>query len=240
MATLMLISLLWNFAVGVYSIVGGRPGWAKTYEGCQANYNGVIGVFHNVDTYLQAVDQSLCSAQCPCFFTNSTGFANNLTVTPYYDLWTKTNVGTGATSFRNCSTELQSFAFKDAVRRDANFDPDGTFNTEKFHEYMANLETDFNCNGWCQIEFFNTNYNRNVYMSKYLFTDINRGPPRYFGCINQLMEWLTGMLQGFGAVAIVLVSTQIAIFALAICQAWAREKDHEKQIPHHHDDNRQA
>lgn len=236
----MLISLLWNFSVGVYSIVGGRPGWARTYEGCQAQYNGVIGVFNNIDVYLQNIDQNLCSSACPCFISNATGFASNTTVSSFYNLWTKTNTGIGATAFQNCSQTLQNFAFSEAVRRDPRFDPDSTFNTEKFVEYFQRLENDWECTGWCQIEYFNPNYNRNVYISKYLFTDVNRGVPKYFGCINQVFTWISGMLQGYGSTQMVLFGTQIALFALLICQAWAREKDHENQIPHHHDDNRQA
>jgi len=28
------------------------------------------------------------------------------------------------------------------------------------------------------------------------------------------------------------------VLAMAISQCWARERDHELQIPHHHDDDR--
>ncbi len=234
----MLISLLWNFAVAVYVLVAGGPGWRSIYEGCQMKYNGVLGQFHNIDTYLQEVDKNMCSPQCPCFISNSSGFSGNSTVTPFYNLWTKTTNPKGAVAFQNCTNELQSFTYKEAMRRDKNFDPEGTFDVIKFQDYFARLENDFGCTGWCDVEYFNPNYNQNVFMAKYLFTDINRGPPVHFGCLNKLMEWLIPMLQAFGAIMIILVATQIGLVTLGLCQAWAREKDHEKQIPHHHDDNR--
>ena len=232
----MLVSLLWNIAVAVYSLVGGRPGWSSMYEGCNMKYNGVLGVFHNIDTYLTGVDQTLCSAQCPCFITNSTGFTNNPTVAPVYDLWTKTNLPTGATSFSNCTSELRTFVYKDAVARDPNFDPDSTWDSDKFHDYMNNVERDFGCNGWCQREYLNTNYNKNVLLSKYLFSDINMGVPSKLGCLDVLRDWLPGYLQAFGSMTMLLVGLQIGLFTFLLCQSWAREADHEKQIPHHHDD----
>lgn len=212
---------------------------AKSYEGCNANLNGVMGVFHNTDVYLQTIDQSMCTPTCPCFFTNTTAFTGNTTVAPYYNLWTKTNAPSGAVAFQNCTGDLQTFAFKEAVRRDPNFDRDSTFSPVKYAEYMNNVEREFGCSGWCSTQYFNPNYNQNVFMAKYLFSDINRGPPNRFGCFDELMDWLPGYLQAFGAMTMVLVGAQIAMFALAICQIWARESDHEKQIPHHHDDNRQ-
>ena len=76
----------------------------------------------------------------------------------------------------------------------------------------------------------------NFEMAKYLFTDINRGPPRYIGCLNEVIQWLPGYLQAFGSMTMLLLGLQIVMLAMLICQYVAREKDHEKQIPHHHDD----
>lgn len=238
-ASIMLISMLFCLTIGIYSVVAGRYGWSNTYLGCKMNYNGVLGNFHNIDSYLQITDQILCSASCPCFLPNGNLFTSNSTVSSSYNSWVKVNNPKGATSFTNCSSKLQDYALSEARRRDPNFDLDGSFDAIKFSDYMSRVENDFNCNGWCSVEYYNPDYNKTVLMSKYLFTDINRGPPTYFGCINQLTPWLSGMLQAFGALHILLSSLQGAIFAFTLCQAYAREKDHEKQIPHHHDDNRQ-
>jgi hypothetical protein len=235
----MMISLLWNIASGVYSIVGGRYGWWNSFAGCQIKFKGLMGNFHNTDTYLKLVDQYLCSRVCPCFISNNAAYEGNTTTSAYYNLWTKTASPSAAVSFQNCSERVQTAALEQARQIDPNFDPNQTFNEKRFWDYMAKVEQDFACAGWCDVQYFSPDFRKQVLMSKYLFTDVNRGPPHHFGCINNFMDWLAGMLQGFGAVTLVLVGTQIALFALLLCQCYAREKDHEKQIPHHHDDNRQ-
>jgi hypothetical protein len=237
-AILTLISILFNLAIAVYSIVGGRPGWVNSLKGCRGDFNGVIGVFNNLDTYLQQVDQAMCSKACPCFLSNTSAFSNNSTLRPYYDMWTKTNQPTGAVAFPNCSIDLQNYAYREAARRDPAFAAKEDFNVVEFFNYMAKVENQFNCVGWCETEYYNPDYRMDFVMAKYLFTDINRGPPQYLSCMNEMIQWLPGYLKAFGSMTIVLVGLQIIIFTLLICQYMAREKDHEKQIPHHHDDNR--
>jgi len=72
----------------------------------------------------------------------------------------------------------------------------------------------------------------------FFFTDINRGPPLTLGCLDSVIQWLPPYLTAFGSVTMVLAAFQLIVFILALCQCWAREKDHEHQIPHHHDDRK--
>lgn len=238
-AIFLLLSLLFNLAIGILSIVAASHGWLNTYFGCNGRFDGLLGVWQGVDTYLQLADQNLCSKACPCMITNSTAFTTNSTVLPYYNQWEKSLSLPGIIAFQNCSNAVQAKTYNDAVRLNRYFDPEGTFVPSKFYDYMNDIEQKFHCNGWCNVTYFNTNTNKNTLMAKYLFSNVNRGPPERFGCLDSIIEWLPPYLNAFGAVTIVLAGCQLIVFALALMQCYAREKDHEEQIPHHHDENRQ-
>ena len=81
----------------------------------------------------------------------------------------------------------------------------------KFQDYMANVENEFKCSGWCNVTYTNTNTNTRMVMFKYLYTNVNRGPPRYLGCLNSVIEWLPPYLNGFGSVTMVLAGFQVHI-----------------------------
>jgi len=234
----LFISILFNMAIAIYALVAANYGWVNTYFGCNGQFEGVMSSWRGIDLYLQKVDQGLCSPQCPCYFTNTTGYVNNETIAPYYNQWTKSNVPPGNTAFQNCSSQVQTNAYQQAAAGDAYFDPEGQFDSFKFSNYMAEIENDFQCAGWCNVTYYNPDTQNNMVMFKYMFTDINRGPPNKLGCLDSIIEWLPPYLNAWGAVTLALATFQIITFVMTICQCWAREKDHEHQIPHHHDDNR--
>jgi len=236
---LVMLSLLFNLAIAIYSFVGASHGWVNTYFGCNGRFNGVMDIWQGIDAYLQEVDMALCGPNCPCYFTNTTGYLTNSTIAPYYQLWEKTNRAPGNIAFQNCSAQVQAFVYNQAAARDAYFDPKQGFNAQNFFDYMQRIETQFNCAGWCNITYYNPNYNRNVLMSKFMFSDVNRGPPYFLGCLNRYIETIPPYLNAWGSMAMLLFGIETILFALALCQCWAREKDHEAQIPHHHDENRQ-
>lgn len=177
--------------------------------GCNGKFEGIMETWRGVDAYLQRVDQALCSPQCPCYFTNTTGFVNNATISPYYNQWTKSQVPPGNVAFQNCSSQVQINTYQNAVAADAYFDPKGDFDSIKFQDYMANVEREFQCSGWCNVTYTNTNTNTRMVMFKYLFTNINRGPPRRLGCLNSVIEWLPPYLMAFGSVTMVLAGFQV-------------------------------
>jgi len=235
----LMLSLLFNIAIAVLSLIAGSHGWVNTYFGCNGKFDGVLGMWQGIDSYLQQVDQNFCGPNCPCFISNSTAFSNNATVAPFYDNWSKSNVAPGNTAFQNCSAQVQTSTYNVAAQNDALFDPQQNFDPINFGNYMQKVENKFQCTGWCNVTYFNTNSNTNTAMFKYNFNNINSGPVQNLGCLNSLMNWLPPYLMAFGSVTMVLAGFQIIVFALSICQCLARDKDHEHQIPHHHDDNRQ-
>jgi hypothetical protein len=237
-SVLLMISILFNIAIAVLALVGGSTGWVNTYFGCNTPFSGVLNTWHGVDAYLHQADMRLCSQQCPCYITNVTGYVTNSTIKPYYDSWEKTTVAPGNVAFQNCSSAVQSIAYTEAKRLSPIFDKDNTFVSSSFMDYMYRVENEFQCTGWCDILYTNTNLNKRTLQYKYLFTNVNRGPPVHLGCLDQIIQWLPPYLLAWGSVVMVLLGLQIVVFTLALCQCWAREKDHEHQIPHHHDDAR--
>jgi hypothetical protein len=171
--------------------------------------------WRGIDTYLQRVDQALCSQACPCYFNNITGFVNNATVSPYFNQWTKTNVPSN-TAFQNCSSQVQVGVYQGAQANDAYFDPNNEFNSNNFFNYMSDAETDFQCSGWCNVTYLNTNTNTQMVMFKYLFTDVNNGPPQRLGCLNSVIEWLPPYLMAYGSVTMVLVGFQVIFYYIRL------------------------
>jgi hypothetical protein len=53
-------------------------------------------------------------------------------------------------------------------------------------------------------------------ISKYLFTDINRGPPDHFGCLDEMISGLPKYLNGLGACSIMISLVQLVLFILSV------------------------
>jgi hypothetical protein len=231
--------LLFNFSVAVITFVAASHGWVNTYLGCNGNYNGIMGAFNGIDSYLQIADQQLCSSRCPCYINNVTGFEKNDTLKDTFSTWDySTTLSTQAVAFTNCTT-LHEETYRLAKENNKSFDPENSFNSAKFFDYMKRIEEQFKCSGWCSVGYFDPRLNKNVLMGKYLFRDVNLGPPTHFGCLNEVITWVPAYLNAWGSVVMVLFGFQLITLILALCQCWAREKDHEQQVPHHHDDVRQ-
>lgn len=154
-------------------LVAGYHGFVNTYFGCNGKFSGMLEMWQGVDSYLQRVDQSLCSKNCPCTFTNTVPFSTNTTVAPYYNKWTKTDTF-GNSAFQNCTVQTQRGVYDQAVKDDSLFDPLKNFDTFNFASYMARVENKFQCAGWCNVTYYDTNTNSSAIMYKYLFTDVNR------------------------------------------------------------------
>jgi len=100
--------------------------------------------------------------------------------------------------------------------QDSEFDPKGEFREKDFAEYMARVEENFSCSGWCKINYMNKITGQEMYISKYLFTDINRGPPQERGCQHVFITWLTPYIITWGAITLVMVGFEIVLFTLML------------------------
>jgi hypothetical protein len=204
----LFLSILFNIAIAVFTLVAGSHGWVNTYLGCNGKFSGIMESWRGIDLYMQKVDQALCSAGCPCYFTNTTGYVNT-NYYPFYTEWVKSNIPPGNQKFQDCPTAVQTRAYQQALAGDAYFDPTGTFQQQKFFDYMANVENEFQCAGWCNLTYVSPTSGNRMVMSKYLFTDVNRGPPVYLGCLDSVIQYLPVYLNAFGSVMMAVLAFQV-------------------------------
>jgi hypothetical protein len=125
----------------------------------------------------------------------------------------------GATSFQNCAGAVQRNVYSRSTSTNTAFDPDLTFDPIEFASYMGRIERQFNCAGWCNVAYIHPVTNRATMISKYLFSDINRGVPNTMGCIGPVLNWLPSYLTAVGAIAIVAFGIQLLVFLLALLLA---------------------
>jgi hypothetical protein len=109
-----------------------------------------------IDSYIHNIDQSLCSFECPCYNTTNPTAQN----------------------FQTCDERAHKSAFKRTSTKYSDFD----LNDTKFWELMAILEHKFECTGWTDGRYVDR-LNQEKFISKYLFSDINRGIPKKSGCL---------------------------------------------------------
>lgn len=222
------LSLIFNFCIGIFALVGFNVGFMNTLMGCnQQHFKGVLEIWQGIDSYLQEVSSTLCSDECPCALTNLSAFDSNATTSPFVKDWNISNQG--AVAFQNCSQTTQAAAFKKANMSDPYLDPNGSFNQSAFSKYMAKVEDFFQCTGWCNTTFTNPITGNKEPMTRYMFSDINKGPVQHIGCIDSIVNWLPGYLGSYGAITMVLGFVQCALLALLLYQIINKKDELEKE-----------
>jgi len=220
----LMLSILFCLAIAIMALIGGSYGTLDLYLGCNSSLKGIFDSWQGMDTYLQNVDQNLCSPSCPCYFSNTLPFQYNSTVLATYNSWTKTSNTYDSTAFQNCSNVVQQTALAATMAKNPSFNSDGSFSFNNLQNYYANIESTFQCSGFCNPTYFNTNTNQTTTMYKYLFTNVNNGPVQYTGCLSQLLLWLPPYLAAWGSVTMVLAGLQIIVFILAMIQCSLKEE----------------
>lgn len=166
---MIFISLLFTLAIAIFGLVAGSVETFEKYVGCQTKYTGVLEVWNKVDNYLAFVDTAVCSSDCPCKITNTTGYMSNSSISVYYNQWTKSP--NGAINYQNCTQAVQS-----QVSTKYNSTTGGTnpIDQAAFATLFNNIETSFNCNGFCQTTYTPQGSTTAVTMYKYLFSDLSK------------------------------------------------------------------
>jgi hypothetical protein len=212
----------------VFSIIAGSTNWVSDNLGCNGKMKGILEVWQGIDSYIHQVDSALCSTACPCYITNTTGYTSNQQILPYYENWIKTTSTSGARNFQDCDPNVQQDAYRQVVSVEGQtFDPTHNFIPNKFYLYMAHLEESLECTGWCNVSY--PSALGEVTQYKYLFSNVNRGPAKYVGCLNRLIDWLPPLLLAFGSVNLLSACFQIVVFILTLWHNIVIEKD--IQIP---------
>jgi hypothetical protein len=197
--------------------------------GCNTNYTPLLNSYKIVDTYMQNVDTAFCSTSCPCNIYNPFAF----TAYPNtYATWvSNTN---GVNNFTSCSAPLQNNVYTNSLSQYQSKTGDNsnrTFSTSNFANYWGSVETRFNCSGFCNTTYLN-NQGQSITIAKYLFSDINRGPPNTIGCYAPLFAWFANFLEAYGIIALI-IALLMLILIILVC-FWCCCPKPEVEIPSHH------
>ena len=228
------ICTIFIFAISVFALVGGSIPFFNDYLGCNTKYNGLLSAYSAIDSYLIQADTYFCSRECPCYF-NSTAynnFANDNVAAPFFNQYYKTSVEyRNPYNFTLCSDQVQKITYDNYIRTNAysNY----TFDYKLFAQYWGHVERWFSCSGFCVTVYFNELTQTNSMMKKYVFSDVNRGVPTNYGCLQSMLDWLLPNLNAFGSIGIIVTSLLGFVIYLAfglICANKNNKGDELKQV----------
>lgn len=201
------------------ALVGGSISYFDKHVGCNTQYKGLLAAYDSIDSYIIQADTDLCSADCPCYMNSTTHqkFISNMDSAPYYNMWEKTaNQDTGAIQFKNCSDIVRNRTLQNYIT--VNAYSNYTLDANMFADYYRNVETWFNCSGFCETTYYNDRLKTNMNMFKYVFSDIGRGVPQHEGCLKPILEWLPLALNAFGSMGLFIACFEGFVLYCAI--AW--------------------
>lgn len=187
-----------------------------------------MNIWMGMDNYIINADQFLCSPQCPCFIKDTSLFTSNQASNAAFNQWTTTLNDQDVVNFQGCSLAVKQNVYDIANSLSPDFfNPNGDFNAAQFWAYMATIENRFSCSGFCNINYINSFTSTATSISKYIFTDVNRGVPANAGCLDIILNWLPSYLLAFGSVGIVLAFFQLISIIMAGILSHYKGKDYK-------------
>ena len=177
---------------------------------CKNEFAGVFEPFRHLDDLFMLIDESLCSNQCKCHFSNFSALEE------LYDYYEENNKDfsqfiaiddDGVTSFDQCDLKtIDSVLTKYYEQNSEHRKKIGNIRIDKLASYWEKVENKFKCSGWCEIHYqpiINYHETEKRKIIKYLFSDVNRGIVSNRGCMSALIDWLPKMMLKFGSVLLV-------------------------------------
>ena len=110
------------------------------------------------------------------------------------------------TMFQRCPQDI-----KDGVVKLYNSNPNNTnaaIKPEVFNKYWKKIEEKFECTGWCKTKYINVYTLQEETMTKYAFSDVQKGVVKYPGCLNRIIHWLPMLVSAIGGCLIVVAVLQ--------------------------------
>ena len=143
-----IVSVGFSLAISVLAFVFGSIDYDNSKPGCSDSYHGVATYFEEVDNIMIAVNNSLCSDNCPCAFTNAAAYDSYPGITSEKSFWTRTN-GV-ATNFEECSDATIFNVWADLEKQNDTFT---NLDQGVFYDMFRNIEEKFKCSGWCRKSY---------------------------------------------------------------------------------------
>ena len=226
-----LLVTLFTLAVAIFALVAGAVSKSELTKSCQRDYTGIFENFKYLDDFIHLADETLCSKDCPCFFSNYSAvedFTDFYQAHPEYkmgsNLVMNDTVENYAINFANCSLEAKSKAYG-AFKY---INKTGNIDIKDFNEFWGRIEKKFKCNGWCEV-----NYNSQINepntkrkMIKYVFSDVNGGVVNNRGCMHRMVDWLPKVINTYGSVLLIISVIMIVNFvfvASLFCNCYTDE-----------------
>ena len=232
-----MISLLFSWAISIFALVGVRIHYkVDGMVGCQTKKTGILQMWTDVDTYLQFADSLLCSSQCKCPLPKAImeEYENDPYASETYQIWndeggveqaeqldsfTLADCKHGVNkryrfNFQSCSKFVKNEAHQRYIEHS-----NATHHwikPKQFANYWKRLEKKFNCTGWCQTKYKDTYTGHEKGMFKFIFSDVNKGIPKYPGCMYRVMDWISKMLKAFGGMMNIAAFFQTFAFIIAL------------------------
>jgi len=236
---LSLMSVVAFLSIGIFSLVNSSTKAISAAFGCNTTNEELHEDYKDYDSYLFEVDKILCSDDCECSLThnNFTSVAEvialkrkdesdknvDLSIQSSIDHLVYTEEEGKPTSFDKCNEKAQEKAeneFLESSQTDMNNE-----DIFDFVSWYSLLETHFDCVGLCNTTYIEGGYFRMI--NKYLFTNINRGPPLYNGCLNSVAEWAPDQLLILGLISIGLGIISIFISWLTCTTVFMKDSDNK-------------
>ena len=209
---LLLLSLLLSLACGIWCAIGGTV--RHRHNGilnCDAELTGIVNLWKNIDEYLKYSYTFMCSDFCYC---EKEIDKENMNF-PYY---------TDPVEDDNNDDEGKNFGFDDCdeyirseVYRLFKNNPNNTgtdIKENKFKKYWKRLEKRFKCSGWCETNYINPLNYKNEIMHYYLYRGLDK-EPKYIGCMNRIVNWISSYLKGIASMMIMCGVVQIVNLILS-------------------------
>ena len=211
---IQLIASIFVLFVSIFTLVGTQYYKNDDKNLCKKPLSNFFGSFFVLDDYFHIVDQYLCSKDCECVFTNISAyqeFSIKKVAIPEpdviseqwkymkdYSIYNKKGDIKRATSFLNCTKEVQSLAKSYFIDELLAKNQTDVFQIENFYDYWKRIEEKFKCTGWCNNKYIDRNNNERI-VAKYLFSNIDGGIVKNRGCMQSVIRWLPKIMNAFGS-----------------------------------------
>ncbi len=239
LSILLFLGFLFVLFLSIIIFIGTQTRYWNEALGCDSKYKGIYRAWRGIDVYIQAVDETFCGESCKCYFnrTTYTLFSRNTTTAPYLATWFTRNVTVRAKRIQDCPESAYKNAYNKYLERNAYFKYN--FKQKWFDKYFGHVEDFFKCTGFCSLTYFNEETQTSNKIVKYLFSDVTKGIPLYFGCLPRFLDWLRKTLNAVAAMLLfvfVFLFILFIIVLMLICENKNNEdendenKDNEEEI----------
>ena len=177
----------------------------EKYIGCNTEFPRMFESWSTVDQVMKQLDLNHGSEACP---VNMNGYLEYMYKSDpiekeNFNTWKLGNTSIAKDVGTKCAGAddiLRGFGGTDTGYIEGV--SDAYFSSSKFKKYWEKVEKRFDCTGFCVNNYYEDDGTPRT-ISKYLFNKVNRGIPKYKGCMYRVMKWLKAMLLSFGVIALI-------------------------------------